>query len=100
MSKVGLAQIRRELAALANGATQAELVEPRASYADFAVWQRRRLSGERLSMLTDFWAEALTGFEPLNLPLDRPRPAQFDYRGREVLFDLDAETADQLAEHL
>lgn len=87
---------RRELAALASGVSEAEFAGPRASYSDFAVWQRRRLTGDQLSTLTYFWAKALAGFEPLNLPLDRPRPPQFDYRGREALFDLSAETAGQL----
>ena len=89
---------RRELAALASGVSEAELPELRASYSDFAVWQRRRLTGERLSTLTGFWAKTLANFEPLNLPLDKARPPQFDYRGREVLFELDAKTTNQLKE--
>ncbi len=45
-------------------------------YADFAAWQRRRLRGERLGALLDFWRERLAAAPPpLPLPLDRPRPA-------------------------
>jgi N-(5-amino-5-carboxypentanoyl)-L-cysteinyl-D-valine synthase len=87
---------RRELAMLAMGGNEPEIARPRASYEDFALWQRRRLVGDRFVTLTDFWAKALAGFEPLNLPLDRPRPAQFDYRGREIRFDIDFRTASQL----
>jgi N-(5-amino-5-carboxypentanoyl)-L-cysteinyl-D-valine synthase len=87
---------RRELEALARGVPEAELPALRASYSDFTLWQRRRLTGDRLSALTAFWMKTLAGFEPLNLLPDKPRPPQFDYQGREVLFDLDAATTRQL----
>jgi N-(5-amino-5-carboxypentanoyl)-L-cysteinyl-D-valine synthase len=89
---------RRELAALLAGAPETDLAPVRASYADFAVWQRHYLSGRRLAKLTDFWRTALDGFETIRLPLDRPRPARFDYRGRELEFTVDAATADALRE--
>ena len=82
----------RELLAILGGVAEMQLPAQRASYADFAIWQRQRLTGVRLSALNTFWTKTLEGFEPLNLPLDRPRPTQFDYRGREVPFALDAET--------
>lgn len=87
---------RRELAMLADDATETQLPPLPASYADFAVWQRRRLTGERLASLTEFWSGTLGRFEPLYLPTDWPRPSQFDSRGREVLFDLDTETTAEL----
>ncbi|MET0235825.1 MAG: amino acid adenylation domain-containing protein, partial [Kibdelosporangium sp.] len=40
-------------------------------YADFAVWQRERDFTADLV----FWRERLAGVEPLELPVDRPRPA-------------------------
>ncbi|PWC46895.1 hypothetical protein TSA6c_09100 [Azospirillum sp. TSA6c] len=44
-------------------------------YADYAVWQRRLLSGERLAKLTGFWRDRLSGVPTaLALPTDRPRP--------------------------
>jgi amino acid adenylation domain-containing protein len=43
-------------------------------YADFAVWQRGWLQGERLASQLGFWRGALAGVEPLRLPTDRPRP--------------------------
>jgi condensation domain-containing protein len=43
-------------------------------YADFAVWQRRRLDGPLLQELVDYWTRQLEGAPPvLALPTDRPR---------------------------
>jgi amino acid adenylation domain-containing protein len=45
-------------------------------YADYARWQRRWLTGERLTRQLDYWLEQLRGAPPLlELPLDRPRRA-------------------------
>ena len=46
-------------------------------YADYAAWQRRWLSGERLARQRAYWTEQLTALPPaLELPTDRPRPAR------------------------
>ncbi|MEU3186546.1 amino acid adenylation domain-containing protein [Streptomyces sp. NPDC006923] len=87
---------RQELAALLQGVPETELGTVRATYADFAVWQRQYLTGRRLSELTRFWTNALAGFETTRLPLDRPRPPRFDYRGREIEFGLDEGTTETL----
>ncbi len=51
-------------------------------YADFARWQRERLQGERLESLIDYWKRRLDGCPPaLELPADRPRPAEASFRG-------------------
>lgn len=50
-------------------------------YADFATWQRRRVSGDRLEGLTSFWREELDGATPVDLPTDRPRPPVFGHAG-------------------
>ncbi|HWM92623.1 MAG TPA: amino acid adenylation domain-containing protein [Thermoanaerobaculia bacterium] len=56
-------------------------------YADFAVWQRALLSGERLERLTGFWSRELAGApQVLELPADRPRPAVPTYRGGALSF--------------
>src|SRR5205807_5934559 len=44
-------------------------------YADFASWQRDRLSGEFLDERLAYWRRQLDGVAPLELPTDRPRPA-------------------------
>src|SRR5436305_509727 len=50
-------------------------------YADYAVWQRRRLSGEALAGELAFWRERLAGTPPLELPTDRPRQAAASSQG-------------------
>ncbi|MFH8562241.1 amino acid adenylation domain-containing protein [Streptomyces sp. NPDC017988] len=54
-------------------------------YADFAVWQREHLSGERLEQQLSYWREQLgEGTEPLELPFDRPRPPVQTFEGRDL----------------
>ena len=44
-------------------------------YADYALWQRERMHGERLERDMAFWREHLSGAPSLiDLPLDRSRP--------------------------
>ena len=51
-------------------------------YADYAAWQRQWLSGEVLQQQIDYWKQHLTGAPALlELPTDRPRPAQQSYAG-------------------
>ena len=46
-------------------------------YADFAVWQRRWLAGEKLAGDLQYWKQQLSGIpELLDLPKDRPRQAR------------------------
>jgi amino acid adenylation domain-containing protein len=45
-------------------------------YADFAIWQRQWLAGERLESEKAFWRKQLNGAPTsLDLPADKPRPA-------------------------
>ncbi|WP_460064899.1 non-ribosomal peptide synthase/polyketide synthase [Pseudomonas sp. S2_H08] len=63
-------------------------------YTDYAVWQRRWLSGEVLQRQSDYWQQTLAGAPALlSLPTDRPRPAQLDHRGGSVEIVLDAQTS-------
>ncbi|HYG64187.1 MAG TPA: amino acid adenylation domain-containing protein, partial [Thermoanaerobaculia bacterium] len=51
-------------------------------YADFAVWQRRTLTEDRLAAHLSYWRGRLAGAPPLlELPTDRPRPAVQSARG-------------------
>ncbi|HYU34724.1 MAG TPA: amino acid adenylation domain-containing protein, partial [Thermoanaerobaculia bacterium] len=75
----------RELGAL-YGAFTAGLPSPLSElpvqYADYAVWQRRRLDAGGLASGLDFWRGRLAGDLPVvELPADRPRPAVLSYRG-------------------
>jgi amino acid adenylation domain-containing protein len=69
-------------------------------YADFAHWQRERLTGERLAAELDFWREQLAGPRgappPLELPGDRPAAAAASRRGARRGFALAAAIAGDL----
>ncbi|HEV2847307.1 MAG TPA: amino acid adenylation domain-containing protein, partial [Thermoanaerobaculia bacterium] len=59
-----------------------ELPELPVQYADFAVWQRGWMEGERLGRQLDFWRGELAGLPAvLELPWDRPRPPVQSFRG-------------------
>jgi len=61
---------------------RSELPELPIQYIDYAAWQREWLSGRRLEKELDYWRETLRDAPPvLDLPLDRPRPAQQSFRG-------------------
>jgi amino acid adenylation domain-containing protein len=64
------------------------LPEPGLRYADYAVWQRAWLSGAELERQVAYWRGALAGAPVLDLPTDRPRPAQQSFRGRLLGFVL------------
>ncbi|MFJ9619623.1 amino acid adenylation domain-containing protein [Streptomyces noursei] len=66
-------------------------------YADFAVWQRERLSGAELDRQLAYWTGKLDGVAPLELPTDRPRPAVRTSAGAQHLFSLSPGTTERLA---
>ncbi|HEY0735673.1 MAG TPA: amino acid adenylation domain-containing protein [Herpetosiphonaceae bacterium] len=54
-------------------------------YADYTVWQRDWMSGDIYQQQLDYWRQQLGGeLAPLNLPTDRPRPAQQTLHGATV----------------
>ncbi|MFJ9817510.1 amino acid adenylation domain-containing protein [Streptomyces sp. NPDC101151] len=60
-------------------------------YPDFAVWQRAQAHGEHHERQLAHWKEVLDGVPAvLDLPTDRPRPAEMSYRGGRVRFRLPA----------
>jgi amino acid adenylation domain-containing protein len=75
------------------------LPEPELQYSDFAQWQRRTLTGERLERELAYWRSAL-GPEPpaLELPTDRPRPPEQRFRGARARRRLGAELTAALRE--
>jgi amino acid adenylation domain-containing protein len=59
-------------------------------YPDYAVWQRRWLTGEVLQAQRDYWQRTLAGAPAvLELPTDHRRPIQQDYAGAFVALELD-----------
>ncbi|MBD8455214.1 condensation domain-containing protein, partial [Serratia rubidaea] len=83
-----------ELSALYNAALNGEVAELPAlpvQYADYAVWQREWLAEGRLDAQLAYWRETLADAPVLlELPLDRPRPAQQRTAGDSVPFTLGA----------
>jgi hypothetical protein len=66
-------------------------------YADFAAWQRDRMSGPRLDEQTDHWCRRLAGIpDRLDLPFDKPRPPAKTYAGAEYRSTLPADLVDGL----
>nr|WP_168509945.1 non-ribosomal peptide synthetase [Streptomyces sp. S1D4-11]QIY97413.1 amino acid adenylation domain-containing protein [Streptomyces sp. S1D4-11] len=75
----------------------AYLPEFACQYADFAVWQRGRLTDRGLlEHEVDWWRERLTGVAPLELPTDRPRPAIRSSAGENYGFELPADVVERL----
>ena len=61
-------------------------------YADYAVWQRQWLQGERLEEQIAYWRDRLAGAPAvLDLPHDRPRPAIQRFQGAKLPFWLGAD---------
>ncbi|WP_345144775.1 amino acid adenylation domain-containing protein, partial [Dactylosporangium darangshiense] len=85
--------LQRELEALYAGA---ELPALPVQYADFAVWQRRWLTGEVLDRQLRFWRERLDGLPVLELPTDRPRPPLHSSEGAALEFTVPADVANGL----
>ncbi|MFH8630744.1 amino acid adenylation domain-containing protein [Streptomyces lydicus] len=66
------------------------------TYADYAAWQRERLTGAELERLLDHWRSRLSGVPALELPTSRPRPAVASHRGRRELLRVPTDLAHRL----
>ncbi|HEX4955144.1 MAG TPA: condensation domain-containing protein, partial [Thermoanaerobaculia bacterium] len=91
----------REVASLygaARSGQAAALAPLPVQYLDFARWQRRNLSGERLAALLAWWRAALAGAPAqLELATDRPRPAVASPRAAYLPVHFDAGSMGALA---
>ncbi|KAB2835732.1 MAG: hypothetical protein F9K49_03195, partial [Caedimonadaceae bacterium] len=67
-------------------------------YKDFALWQRNYLTGDVLAKQLSYWKQRLEGYEPLHLHADYARPAEMDYQGRNIPFELDRDLSLRLRE--
>ena len=73
------------------------LAELPIQYADYAVWQREWLSGAVLERQLEYWKNHLAGAPAvLELPTDRPRPAEQTFRGARLPVVLSAELSESL----
>ena len=90
----------RELAACYNAFTAGmnpSLSALPVQYADFAAWQRKVLSGAVLENQLVYWRHKLDGAPPvIDLPIDRPRPANRSFNGARRAFIIKKEIVDKL----
>lgn len=89
-----VAVLFRDLAAFYNAwmnASEPQLPDFKTSYSDFASWQRRSLTVERLNALNLYWKSRLEGAPLVDLPLDFPRPAIHTMRGAKYFFSFSTE---------
>ncbi|MFI7115843.1 amino acid adenylation domain-containing protein [Amycolatopsis sp. NPDC049868] len=80
------------------GPVTTNLPELSVQYRDFAAWQRREISEDRLAELLGHWRSRLSGARPLELAIDRPRPVAVDHRGGFVTTEFDPELSFALRE--
>src|SRR5262245_8234384 len=67
-------------------------------YADYAVWEQQALESNAHEEDLTFWRQYLAGeIAPLNLPKDRPRPAESSYRGQTLPFQISAALTERLS---
>jgi amino acid adenylation domain-containing protein len=74
----------RDLAALYRAEVTGEpsgLAELPVQFADYALWERARLSEEVPAELADYWRGVMDGFETVHFPADRPRPVVEEWAG-------------------
>jgi len=66
-------------------------------YADFALWQRHNTGRPELDAQLTYWLQQLHDAPPaLELPIDRPRPAEQMFRGAWLWRELSGERAERL----
>lgn len=87
----------QELTELYNAASAGRLplLKPlEIQYADYAIWQREQVLGDKLA----YWEKKLAQLPNLDIPLDFARPAIQSTRGGAVKFDLDEQLVKELHE--
>ena len=67
-------------------------------YIDFAEWQKHYLIGETLTKQLTYWKKQLEGYENINLPTDKPRPAEINYSGNNYNFVLSNEISKKITQ--
>ena len=65
-------------------------------YANYAIWQRERFSGEAIEDQLAYWRKQVAGLSVLELPIDYPRPAIKSHRGGSAKHCLSSELTEKL----
>jgi amino acid adenylation domain-containing protein len=72
------------------------LEELQVQYADYAAWERDRLSGDLLERLLAYWEERLSELPVVELPADRQRSPRAGFDGARHRFEIPAPLAHRL----
>ncbi|WP_167459439.1 non-ribosomal peptide synthetase [Pedobacter jejuensis] len=67
-----------------------------AQYADYAIWQRKYLTPERLSGKLEYWKGRLSGSAQLNMPFDFNKPKVHSRAGATFLFPISGKVYEDL----
>jgi amino acid adenylation domain-containing protein len=86
-ARVLLGELAGLYAAEVNG-KPADLAELPVQFADYALWERDRLTGGALEELEAYWNGAMAGYQTLQFPADRPRPLLDSFAGERVQLQL------------
>lgn len=65
-------------------------------YTDYAIWERKYLSGDRLATRIDWWKNQLKGYQNLMLPTDFKRPKMQSLKGADISFEFDKKVVEKL----
>jgi len=76
--------------------TKPELPEISIQYADYSIWQRNLMHGEKLQGQLSYWINQLSNPSILDLPTDYPRPEIQSYRGESQHLVLSKELTSSL----
>ncbi|MCE7996673.1 MAG: amino acid adenylation domain-containing protein [Roseivirga sp.] len=86
MDGVSISFFVEELSRLYQGE---KLKAPFTQYIDFAHWSEKQWDTDNYEEQKQYWLNELAGELPqLEMPLDRPRPGQFDHAGEKLSFKL------------
>ena len=90
----------REVAALYEGFASGQpspLNDLTIQYADYALWEKDWLQGERMQKQLDYWQRQLAAAPAvLSLPADRSRPPIQTYRGQNITFTIPNNVLEQV----
>lgn len=68
-------------------------------FSDFAIWQRKVLTKEKLAEKIKHWKDHLSGYEDINMPLDFPRPDALSGNGDRELFTINSAKASWIRDY-
>uniref|UniRef100_UPI0030EDBFDA amino acid adenylation domain-containing protein n=1 Tax=uncultured Maribacter sp. TaxID=431308 RepID=UPI0030EDBFDA len=72
------------------------LPELEIQYSDYVIWQREQIEGENFKKKSEYWKNKLLNTPILELPIDKPRPAEQTFNGANLHFNLDKPIIEKL----